>query len=80
MSSDAGASAGSEETPPSTQERYSRRRCLLAGVNRRVLELGAGNGFNFAHYPSTVSEVIATEREPSLRAAAGQRRSATARP
>jgi ubiquinone/menaquinone biosynthesis C-methylase UbiE len=43
---------------------------LLAGVAGRVIELGAGNGLNFAHYPSTVSEVVAVEPEPYLRARA----------
>jgi Methylase involved in ubiquinone/menaquinone biosynthesis len=33
-----------------------------------VLELGSGTGLNFAHYPSTVSEVVAIEPEPTLRA------------
>src|SRR3954469_15281982 len=43
---------------------------LLAGLSGRVLELGAGNGLNFSHYPATVTEVIAVEPEPTLRAAA----------
>jgi ubiquinone/menaquinone biosynthesis C-methylase UbiE len=46
------------------------RRRLLEGLTGTVLELGAGNGLNFAHYPATVSEVIAIEPEPTLRAAA----------
>jgi ubiquinone/menaquinone biosynthesis C-methylase UbiE len=41
---------------------------LLAGLQGRVLELGSGTGLNFAHYPSTVSEVVAVEPEPALRA------------
>jgi ubiquinone/menaquinone biosynthesis C-methylase UbiE len=40
---------------------------LLAGLSGRVVELGAGNGLNFAHYPRTVSEVVAVEPEPYLR-------------
>jgi ubiquinone/menaquinone biosynthesis C-methylase UbiE len=32
-----------------------------------VLEIGAGNGANFEHYPATVSEVVAAEPEPYLR-------------
>ncbi|MER6012461.1 class I SAM-dependent methyltransferase [Streptomyces bluensis] len=40
---------------------------LLAGLSGRVIEIGAGNGLNFAHYPSTVSEVLAVEPEPVLR-------------
>lgn len=43
------------------------RRELLAGLHGRVLELGAGEGRNFALYPSTVTEVIAVEPEPYLR-------------
>jgi SAM-dependent methyltransferase len=46
------------------------RRRLLAGLSGTVLELGAGNGLNFPHYPGTVEEVIAVEPEPTLRAAA----------
>jgi ubiquinone/menaquinone biosynthesis C-methylase UbiE len=48
------------------------RRRLLAGLSGRVVELGAGNGLNFAHYPDTVTEVVAIEPEPGLRAAAEQ--------
>ena len=42
----------------------------LAGLSGRVIEVGAGNGMNFAHYPDTVSEVLAVEPEPFLRARA----------
>lgn len=40
---------------------------LLAGLSGRVIEIGAGNGLNFGHYPRTVSEVVAIEPERSLR-------------
>jgi SAM-dependent methyltransferase len=40
---------------------------LLAGLSGRVVEVGAGNGMNFAHYPDTVTEVVALEPEPYLR-------------
>ncbi|MEU3251106.1 class I SAM-dependent methyltransferase [Streptomyces sp. NPDC006997] len=40
---------------------------LLAGLSGRVLEIGAGNGLNFAHYPAAVSEVVAIEPERLLR-------------
>ncbi len=43
------------------------RRELLAGLHGRVLELGAGNGLNFEHYPATVDEVVAVEPEAYLR-------------
>ena len=43
------------------------RRETLAGLTGRVLELGAGNGLNFTHYPTTVSEVVAAEPEGYLR-------------
>lgn len=43
---------------------------LLAGLTGRVVEVGAGNGMNFSHYPDTVTEVIAVEPEPYLRARA----------
>jgi len=46
------------------------RRELLAGLTGRVVEIGAGNGINFAHYPPGVAEVIAIEPEPFLRARA----------
>ncbi|KOV57104.1 class I SAM-dependent methyltransferase [Streptomyces sp. MMG1121] len=40
---------------------------LLAGLSGRVIEIGAGNGLNFAHYPTAVAEVVAIEPEPLLR-------------
>ena len=40
---------------------------MLAGIAGGVLELGAGNGLNFAHYPRAVTEVLAVEPEPYLR-------------
>jgi ubiquinone/menaquinone biosynthesis C-methylase UbiE len=43
------------------------RRRLLAGLTGLVLEVGAGNGLNFPHYPATVTEVLAVEPEPYLR-------------
>jgi ubiquinone/menaquinone biosynthesis C-methylase UbiE len=43
------------------------RRELLAGLRGRVIEVGAGHGLNFRHYPDTVSEVVAIEPEDYLR-------------
>jgi ubiquinone/menaquinone biosynthesis C-methylase UbiE len=43
------------------------RRRLLAGLSGRVLEVGAGNGLNFAHYPPEVTGVTAVEPEGHLR-------------
>ena len=40
---------------------------LLEGLSGRVIEIGAGNGLNFAHYPAAVSEVVALEPERALR-------------
>src|SRR5579859_1414487 len=43
------------------------RRELLDGLSGNVVEVGPGNGPNFAFYPSTVERVIAVEPEPYLR-------------
>jgi ubiquinone/menaquinone biosynthesis C-methylase UbiE len=43
------------------------RRRLLEGLRGTVVEIGAGHGLNFPHYPSEVTEVIAIEPEPTLR-------------
>jgi len=40
---------------------------LLAGLSGRVIEIGAGNGVGFGHYPASVEEVVALEPEPYLR-------------
>jgi hypothetical protein len=40
---------------------------LLAGVSGRLIEVGAGHGLNFSHYPGTVVEVTAAEPEAYLR-------------
>jgi ubiquinone/menaquinone biosynthesis C-methylase UbiE len=48
------------------------RRRALTGLAGRVIEVGAGNGMNFAHYPDTVDEVLAVEPEDRLRALAEQ--------
>jgi ubiquinone/menaquinone biosynthesis C-methylase UbiE len=43
---------------------------LLAGLTGHVVEVGAGNGINFARYPPAVEAVTAVEPEPYLRAKA----------
>lgn len=48
----------------------------LAGLTGRVVEVGAGNGLNFAHYPAEVTEVVAVEPEPYLRERAAERAAA----
>jgi ubiquinone/menaquinone biosynthesis C-methylase UbiE len=40
---------------------------LVLGLTGRVLELGAGTGAMFAHYPPTVTAVLAVEPEDALR-------------
>lgn len=48
----------------------SHRDELMAGIAGRVIEVGAGDGGNFRRYTSAVTEVLAVEPEPSLRALA----------
>ncbi len=43
------------------------RRELLAGLRGRVVEIGAGDGTSFRHYPGDVASVLAMEPEPYLR-------------
>jgi SAM-dependent methyltransferase len=43
------------------------RRLLLAGLRGSVIEVGAGHGLNFAHYPPEVTEVLAVEPDDVLR-------------
>ena len=53
------------KSEPPEQVEY--RRELLSGVSGRVVDLGAGDGANFPHFPTSVTEVIAVEPEPYLR-------------
>ena len=43
------------------------RRRLLAGLKGTVVEVGAGDGANFAHYPDEVTRIVAVEPEGYLR-------------
>jgi ubiquinone/menaquinone biosynthesis C-methylase UbiE len=45
---------------------------LLAPLSGAVIEIGAGDGRNFARYPAAVTHVTAVEPEPRLRARAAQ--------
>ncbi|HET9720260.1 MAG TPA: class I SAM-dependent methyltransferase [Solirubrobacteraceae bacterium] len=65
-------SVASRHEPPDIRQRRDE---LLDGLSGRVIEIGAGTGSNFGHYPSTVREVVALEPEPYLR---GQARKAAA--
>lgn len=44
-----------------------RRQVLLTGLTGEVVEVGAGDGLNFPHYPPAVTHVLAVEPEPHLR-------------
>src|SRR5688500_3358403 len=46
----------SERADPATAELRGR---LLAGLTGRVLEIGAGNGLNFPHYPAGGRDLVA---------------------
>jgi ubiquinone/menaquinone biosynthesis C-methylase UbiE len=48
------------------------RKRALAGLTGSVIEVGAGNGLNFPHYPAAVTGVLAVEPDPYLRRVAGQ--------
>ncbi len=48
------------------------RDTLLGGLRGAIVEVGAGTGVNFAHYPASVTRVVAVEPEPHLRAEAAK--------
>ena len=43
-----------------------RRQAVLAHARGRVLEIGAVTGFNLAHYPPEVEEIVITEPAPGM--------------
>ncbi|HEU4666298.1 methyltransferase domain-containing protein [Paenarthrobacter sp. NEAU-H11] len=47
-----------------------RRQELLSVLAGEVVEVGAGDGLNFPHYPPAVTHVLAVEPEPHLRSLA----------
>jgi len=55
------------------------RRKLLAPASGRVLEVGAGTGFNLPHYPSTVAELVVTDRLDGMLRRAEKRAASTGR-
>jgi len=60
--------AGGAESKGMTDQ----RRRMLDGLAGTVVEIGAGNGLNFRHYPSAVSAVYAFEPDPYLRPLAAE--------
>lgn len=68
-----------EERRPDPVHRELRRR-LLAGIRGRVIEVGAGDGRSFEHYPPEVERLLAVEPDPTARAAAAERAGAAAFP
>jgi hypothetical protein len=44
----------------------ARREMLLADLTGQVIDIGAGTGSSFSHYPPTVDRVTAAEPEPRL--------------
>lgn len=49
------------------------RQRVLAGLTGSVIEVGAGNGLNFRHYPPEVTRVLAIEPAPYLRGIATEK-------
>lgn len=58
------------------RELSDHRRRLVAGLSGTVVEVGAGNGLNFRHYPSGVDRVVAVEPDAHLRRLAEDRAAA----
>lgn len=71
-------SRAAAERDPERTARYRAR--LLGGLAGRVIDVGAGNGLIFAHYPAGVTEVVAVEPDDLLRAKAGRAAAAASVP
>jgi ubiquinone/menaquinone biosynthesis C-methylase UbiE len=52
------------------------RRRLVSGLGGAVVEVGAGGGPTFEHYPSEVERLLAVEPDPDARAQAAERAAA----
>jgi ubiquinone/menaquinone biosynthesis C-methylase UbiE len=66
-----------EQRRPDQVARELRQR-LLAGLRGAVIEVGAGDGRSFEHYPPTVERLLAVEPDPVAREAAAERARAAA--
>ena len=62
------------------RELAGRRRKLLANARGRVLEIGAGTGFNIPHYPAELEFVVLTDPAAGMLARAERRASELRRP
>ena len=65
-----------EQRRPDEIAREIRRR-VLAGLSGDVIEVGAGDGRSFEHYPSQVTRLLAVEPDPTARASAALRGAGT---
>jgi ubiquinone/menaquinone biosynthesis C-methylase UbiE len=64
----------------SADEFDPQREALLAGARGRVLEVGAGTGWNLRFYPPEVEEIVATEPEAGMLGRTRQRAEELDRP
>jgi ubiquinone/menaquinone biosynthesis C-methylase UbiE len=63
------------------ERRFAEKRWLeLSPASGRVLEIGAGTGWSFRHYPEGVTEVVALEPDDGMRARGERRAAESGRP